>query len=109
METFEQTWFRFDAATIRDKAPNEPGVYVIRDPQEREYPIVIAAAEDLQQALLDVLPPLGSNVRFSTRIAKLPLGRLQYSFRVVLDKKKREELANLLVVRFEPASNTEHW
>ena len=97
-----QKTYSFKAVEI-EKVPEEGGVFVIltiRNPRH----LVIDEASDLRQALLDALPPLGPTVRLSQRLDQIE-DNLYFAFRIVSDAKEREDLALLLISRFQPESN----
>ena len=107
-----QKWYKFESASIH-AVPEDGGIYVIRrrwydrgQQEHRERNVVIKAASNLRQALLDALPPLGPNLQISRHlVAWVKAGQLSFSYRVVTNEKEREETANSLIAAFEPDSN----
>lgn len=104
-----QKWYKFESTNIQ-VVPEDGGIYVIRrtwyDREQKERILVIKAASNLRQALLDVLPPLGPNLQISKNlVAGVQANQLSFSYRVVPDEKERDKNANSLIAAFEPDSN----
>ena len=103
---YEQTWFRFGSTSIRKNAPQKPGIFMIRIAREI---LVVDETSALRKALLEALPPLGSNLRLSRNIAErideAPATSLDFSFLIVDDTQEREALAARLITAYSPPSN----
>jgi len=103
---YEQTWFRFDSTSIRKNAPQKPGIFMIRIARAI---LVAAETSALRKALLEALPPLGSDLRLSRNIAeridRAPAASLDFSFLIIDDTQEREALAARLITAYSPASN----